>query len=249
MNTSAATYVGWQWKGSGTTVSNTNGSITSTVCVNPTAGFSIAGYTGTGANATVGHGLGVAPKMVIVRTRNQANNWNVYHADLTSAAYYLGLNLTNAQISDATAFNSTAPTSTVFSVGTLGASNANGINLVAYSFAPIAGYSAFGSYTGNSSADGTFVYLGFRPRWVMLKNYTSAGNNWYVWDSARGTYNPDQAILYPNTAGAEASPADFDLLSNGFKPRLGGGNGYNDAGVSYIYAAFAESPFKNSLAR
>jgi hypothetical protein len=186
--------------------------------------------------------------MVIVRTRNQANNWNVYHADLTSAAYYLGLNLTNAQISDATAFNSTAPTSTVFSVGTLGASNANGINLVAYSFAPIAGYSAFGSYVGNSNVDGPFIFTGFRPRWIMLKCATTAGFSWCIIDTTRDTYNVATLRLFADLTNADSAQNTLDVLSNGFKLRTTNTN-ENTSAATYVFAAFAESPFKNSLAR
>jgi hypothetical protein len=247
MNTSAATYVGWQWQaGQGTTSSNTNGSITSTVSVNATAGFSVVTYTGTGANATVGHGLGVAPKMIIVKSRSAVANWPVYHASLPSAAYYLRLDLTNAQANTANLWNSTAPTSSVFSLGNDSTPNTNGATHVAYCWAEIAGFSKFGSYTGNGSADGPFIYLGFRPKFVLVKN-SQTGGSWVIHDTSRNTYNVADSTLYPNYSNAEASAdAPFDILSNGFKFR---GTGVNNSGETHIYMAFAENPFKNSNAR
>jgi hypothetical protein len=247
MNTSAATYVGWQWKGSGTTVSNTSGSITSTVCVNPTAGFSVVSYTGTGANATVGHGLGVAPSMVIVKNRTTIRQWPVYHISLTSASYSIYLASTNAQALDTTFWNATAPTSSVFSVGTAVESNQNTNAMIAYCFAPIVGYSAFGSYTGNGSTDGPFIYLGFRPKYFLIKA-TSNTLDWLVTDSTRSPYNAVAEYLYPNTAAAEGSTAIMDFTANGVKLRFAAGT-VNTNATTYISAAFAESPFKNSLAR
>jgi hypothetical protein len=247
MNTSAATYVGWQWKGSGTTVSNTSGSITSTVCVNPTAGFSVVAYTGTGANATVGHGLGVAPSMVIAKNRSIAAAWRVQLTSLTSGAYTLYFD-TSAQTSVPTDWNSTFPSSTVFSLGSNNGINGSGNTHVAYCFAPIAGYSAFGSYTGNGSADGPFVFTGFRPRWVLFKTSSSI-SNWQIYDTSMNTSNAATTWIYPDVANAAGtSGVDIDILSNGFKLR--NTNAINNgSGVTNIYAAFAESPFKNSLAR
>jgi hypothetical protein len=255
MNTSAATYVGWQWQaGQGSTSSNTSGTITSTVSVNATAGFSIVTYTGTGANATVGHGLGVAPKIVIVKNRGSLN-WAVYHSNLTSAAYVLNLNQTTAETLSATVWNSTAPTSTVFSVGTAGVTNTSAATYVAYCWAEIAGFSKFGSYTGNGSTDGNFVYLGFRPKYILFKN-TSIAEGWNVRDTSRDTYNASQYELYPNSSAAEGnasgrSPTTYlDILSNGFKLRSNNAELNNSTGTNvYIYAAFAENPFKNALAR
>ena len=246
VNANGTTYVGWQWKGSGTTVSNTTGSITSTVCVNPTAGFSVVSYTGTGANATVGHGLGIAPSMVIVKKRSAAASWAVWHSSLT-LGQNIFLDSTSAAYSEPTMWNSTAPTSTVFSLGTYGSGNTSSATYVAYCFAPIAGYSAFGSYTGNGSADGPFIYCGFRPRWVMLKN-SSAATQWFLYDTTRNTYNVVGYELYANLANAEdTTGVDLDILSSGFKIRSSSTN--NGSTNTMIYAAFAESPFKNSLAR
>lgn len=251
-NYSTDTYVDWLWKAGGAGVSNTAGSITSTVSANVEAGFSIVTYTGTGANATVGHGLGVAPKMVIVKNRTgAANHWPVYHSGLTSAAYALRLNLTNAQASAAW-WNSTAPTSSVFSLGAETESNTNTNTYVAYCFAEIPGYSKIGSYVGNNSTDGPFVYCGFRPRWIMMKSISTGGSATYAWsifDSARSSYNIQRSQLEANTADAEdvTAVADVDILSNGFKPRYSPNetNGAN----TYIFMAFADVPAKFSNAR
>ena len=241
--------VGWQWQaGQGSTSSNTNGTITSTVSVNASAGFSVVTYTGTGANATVGHGLGVAPQFIIVKQRSGTLTWRVYFVSIGNGNV-LYLSATDASTAEATAWNSTTPTSSVFSVGTSNGTNQSAATYVAYCWTPIAGYSAFGSYTGNGSADGPFVYTGFRPRWIMIKRSDSAGNNWRIWDTARATYNAGLLALFPNVSDAEDSVTDtYDLVSNGFKLRTSG-VGTNASGGTYVYAAFAENPFKNSLAR
>jgi len=245
-NASGQTYVGWQWQaGQGTSSSNTNGTITSTVSVNASAGFSIATYTGTGANATVGHGLGVAPSMIIIKSRSGTTGWLVYHQSLGNTNYLI-LNATDASAAASAAWNNTSPTSSVFTIGNASFVNVNGATHVAYCWTPIAGFSAFGSYTGNGSADGPFIYTGFQPKWVLIKA-SSTTSQWVLWDTARNTYNVTNSILYPNLSAAEAS-FSIDILSNGFKFRESGGAG-NDSGVTYIYAAFATSPFRNSLAR
>lgn len=245
----SVTYVGWQWNAGGSTVTNTSGSISAQVRASTTAGFSVVTYTGTGANATVGHGLGVAPRMIIFRARSIVENWPTWHTNLTSAAYVLTLNTTNAQASVPQVMNSTAPTSSVFSVGTSTGSNGSGTTYVAYCFAPIAGYSAFGSYTGNGSADGPFVFCGFRPRFFMTKRINGVGDNWHIHDTSRSTYNIAYADLRPNTVDAENTTSyPMDILSNGIKWRQGGSDG-NESGADYIFAAFAENPFKYSLAR
>ena len=164
-NSSGNNYVGWQWKAGGAAVTNTAGSISSQVSANTTSGFSVVTYTGNGSAATIGHGLGVAPRMYIVKSRS-ADDWVVYHASLPSASFYLTLNTTNAQASNGVVFNSTAPTSSVFSVGS--SRSPSGVGMVAYCWAPVAGYSAFGSYTGNGATDGPFVYTGFRPRFLLI---------------------------------------------------------------------------------
>jgi len=246
-NANAGTYVGWNWKAGGTGVTNTSGTITSTVSANTTAGFSIVTYTGNGTNgATVGHGLGVAPSLIFIKNRGAVASWLVYSASI-GASNFLVLNTTDASAASALPFNNTAPTSSVFSLGTSGGTNTNGGTFVAYCFAAVAGYSAFGSFTGNGSADGPFIYLGFRPRFVLTK-ITSTTGSWYIWDTARNTYNAVNSGLFPDLSNAEitSSSYDHDLLSNGFKLR---NTGLNVNGATYIYAAFAEYPFQFANAR
>jgi len=253
LNGSGSTYVGWQWKANGSAVTNTSGSITSQVNAGTSQGFSVVTYTGTGANATVGHGLGVAPKMIIVKERNAVRGWPVYHASLTSATYYIDLQTTAAQASASVIWNSTAPTSSVFSIGTDTGTNRSTGTYVAYCFSEVAGFSKFGSYTGNGSTDGPFVFCGFRPRFIMVKRTDSSTyGNWEMIDTARDTYNQAYLDLSANLSAAENATdgAAWDILSNGFKCRDGSSTGNkNVLGGTYIYAAFAEHPFKNSLAR
>jgi hypothetical protein len=253
MNTSAATYVAWQWKAGTTSASNTNGSITSTVSAGATQGFSVVTYTGTGANATVGHGLGVAPSMVIVKKRAGATtgDWAVWHTSLGTNVIYL--NSTGAAGADSTWFQSTIPTSSVFSIGTAAITNQSTSTYVAYCFSAVAGYSAFGSFTGNGSADGPFVYTGFRPAFVMAK-LSSATGDWNIVDDMRQTYNDASGnpVLRANLSSAEEDvdtmQGQMDILSNGFKLRSNNSS-LNASGGTIIYAAFAENPFKNALAR
>jgi len=245
-NTNAATYVAWQWNAGGSTVTNTSGSISSQVRANTTAGFSVVTWTHNNSTGTIGHGLGVAPQMIIAKTRNGANDWMVY-TQARGATKALFLNLTNAEATTAATWNNTAPTSTVFTASTTFTTN----TCVAYCFAPVAGYSAFGSYTGNGSTDGTFVFTGFRPRFVMMKR-TDVANAWMMYDTARNTENVVSKYLFANAADAEntgSGSADLvDFLSNGFKLRCTT-LAENANGGTYIYMAFAENPFKNSLAR
>ena len=247
MNTSAATYVGWQWKAGGAAVSNTSGSITSSVSVNVSAGFSVVTYTGTGTAGTIGHGLGVTPSRIIVKPRSGTGDWIVY-TNTTGAGNFLLLDTTAASAASTTKWNNTAPTSSVFSVGIDTTTNLVTTTYVAYCFAPVSGYSAFGNYTGNGSADGPFVYLGFRPRFLMLKRTDSTGD-WHILDTSRDTYNVSGNVLYPNLSSAESGIVwTQDILSNGFKLRITGAN-ENASGGTYIYAAFAENPFAYSNAR
>jgi hypothetical protein len=252
MNITGETYAAWQWRaGNNAGASNSAGSITSTVSVNTTSGFSIVTYTGTGANATVGHGLGVTPSMVIVKNRTvSANSWCTWHISLISGEYTLFLDGTNAQTSSPTIWNSAIPTSTVFPVGTATGTNASSSNLVAYCFAPVAGFSAFGSYTGNGSPDGPFVYTGFRPAFLMIKRTDSGASvDWQIIDTTRDVTNVAGYLLQPNANNAESNATPvLDFLSNGFKNR----NTYsvtNATAATYIYMAFASNPFKYSLAR
>ena len=248
-------YVAWAWDAGSSTVTNTQGSISSQVRANASAGFSIVTYTGTGSNGTVGHGLGIAPSFYVVKARSvSGESWIVYHS---GAGMKFGvLNATNAFDSNtSTIWNNTAASSTVFSLGNNTAVNGNGTTYVSYLFAPVAGYSSFGSYTGNGSADGPFIYTGFRPKWVMIKG-SSFVSNWNILDAARDPYNLQSNRLRPNLSNAEeSSPSGtfaicWDALSNGFKLRGGSGtNDVNQTSETLIYAAFAESPFQYARAR
>ena len=246
LNASGVTAVGWCWKASGSTASNSNGSITSTVSANTTAGFSIGTYNGTSADNTVGHGLGVAPDMIIVKCKSTAHDWVVYHSALGNAKI-LTLNATTAAQS-ATGWQSTSPTSTVFSIDNAANSlNQSGQSFVFYAFASKKGYSKFGSYTGNGNADGTFVYTGFLPSFVMVKRTdSSTAGNWMMYDNKRLGYNGGSRYLIANTIDPETGSSDnlMDFTSNGFKPRSASQNINRSA--SYIYMAFAESPFVTS---
>jgi hypothetical protein len=251
MNGNTNAIVGYNFNaGSGSSSSNTNGSITSTVSVNATAGFSIATYTGNGtAGATVGHGLGVAPSMMIIKSRSTAGtDWGVYHASLGNTVI-LFLNSSGAYAGPNSAYwNNTSPSSSVFTLGVASELNGNTRTFVAYCWSEIAGFSKFGSYTGNGSYDGSFVYTGFRPKYVMIKISSTTGS-WYVLDTSRSPYNEALVSLNPNSSAAESTDTNFlDILSNGFKLRTNGG-AVNGSGATLIYMAFAENPFKNALAR
>jgi hypothetical protein len=238
-NNSGATFVGWNWKANGAGVSNTDGTITSTVSVNTTSGFSIVTYTGTGSAATVGHGLGVAPAMIIVKNRDAADAWQVYHAANTAAPEtdYLVLNTTAATADNANRWNDTLPTSTVFSIGDGVEVNTNTEDYVAYVFAQIAGYSAFGSYTGNGSATGPSVTTDFEPTFLMIKRTDSTGD-WIIHDSARDASNPRTAFLEPNTADVEGSGLDVDFNSTSFQIKSSSAT-VNASGGTYIYMCIA----------
>lgn len=252
-NSNAASQVGWQWKANGTAVSNTDGSITSSVSANTTSGFSIVTYTGIAGNVakTFGHGLNVAPSMVIIKPRTTAsafNAWVVWHSAFTGSEY-IYLDLTIAKGTSANYWGATVPSSTVVTVGgnSSNVSNESGITYVAYCFAEVPGFSKFGSYTGNGSADGVFVYLGFRPRWILIKN-ASAAEPWNLVDTSRNPYNVMANYLQPNSSGAEGSITFLDGLSNGFKLRSSAA-AFNGSGNTMIYAAFAETDFAHALAR
>ena len=252
-NGNGTTYVAWQWKANGgTTSSNSDGSITSTVQANTTAGFSIITYTGNGtAGATVGHGLGAVPSVIINKGRDEDRPWAVYHHKNTSApeTEVLILDTDAATIDNANRWNDTAPTSSVMTIKQSGEVNVSGEKYVSYHFTEIQGYSKFGSYKGNGNADGTFVYLGFKPAWVMIKATGSTGgaSAWRIADNKRSSSgsNPVEKQLEANTNNAEDSGNDVDLLSNGFKVRSTAAQ-WNASGVSIIYMAFAESPFVSS---
>ena len=249
-NGSSRTFVGWQWKANGAAVTNTAGTITSQVSANTTAGFSVVTYTGTGANATVGHGLGVAPSFMIIKSRTQNGvDWPTYHIS-TGNNGGCTLNETAAKVTNAGWYNNTTPTSTVFSVGSAAQTNGNTQSMVAYCFAAVAGYSAFGSYTGNGSTNGPFVFTNFRPRFIMFKK-TNSSSDWAMFDSSRDSYNVASRDILANLSASEYNDAsnNVDFLSNGFKLRSSTADNNNASGATYIYAAFAENPTKFSNAR
>jgi len=242
---SGTTYVAWGWAANGSGSSNEDGGINTTATsANTTAGFSISTYTGTGSNTTVGHGLGVAPKMVIVKRRNALESWRVWHTGLTNGSYYLNMENTDAQAANNVMWNGTVPSSTVVSIGTNNSVNASSSTYVMYAFAEIPGYSSIGSYTGNGSTNGSFVYTGCKPAYVLLKRIDAA-QEWQVYDTQRDPFNVADHRLVPNTSGAESiltGDNNLDFLSNGFKLRQANG-GMNASGSPYLYMAFAENPF------
>ena len=234
----------WRTQG-GAGSSNTNGSInTTTTSVGQTQGFSVSTYTGTGSNATVGHGLGAAPDMLILKKRNAGHEWLVYHSGFASDAEtdYMVLHGTGALVDNATAWQDTAPTSDVFSIGTYTDINASGGTMVAYAWRSIQGYSKFGFYQGNTNADGTFVYTGFKPKALLVKSMASGGG-WYMMPSKKDWLNGDTYWIYPYSSTTESNSAFVDFHSNGFKLRK---NDDVNNNARYIYAAWAESPFVNS---
>ena len=259
------TEVGWSWKASNAAaVTNTSGSISSQVNANPSAGFSIVTYTGTltttpgvGAMPTVGHGLNAVPKLIISKSRNvtgaDSGAWAVFSGSIATDSY-LRLNTTagTASVSGGGGGTMVAPTSSVFSTPYISGSNINANNYVAYCFSEIPNFSKFGSYIGNGSpTDGTFVYCGFRPRWIMVKRLDATGGDWQMYDTSQNPYNVSTTTLAANSSGGNGSFTsgyNLDFLSNGFKWRSNGVN-INASTISYIFAAFAENPFNYSLAR
>ena len=245
----SGTYVAWQWKansGTTTSFSESGNNPAGTHQANTTAGFSIVTYTGTGANGTVAHGLGAKPNVMLQKKLGGAASWVVYHDKVASdpATDYLILNETSANADYAPHFNDTEPTSTVFTVGTDGAVNGDGVTNVMYCFTEKKGYSKFGSYTGNGNADGTFVYTGFKPAWLMVKRTADAARAWVIHDSTQDTDNPTANRLDANTNEENQSSGHFDFLSNGFKCRST--EGATNAASPYVYLAFAEHPFVSS---
>ena len=246
-NDNGDSYVSWNWKANGQGSANNDGSINTTyTSANTTAGISIVKYTGNGSVSTVGHGLGVAPKLIIVkRLTGGTEAWPV---DCRAASGIMYLNETGAlgSYGDSSPFPSTAPTTTVFSIGTANNANANGSDFVAYCFAEKIGYSKIGTYTGNGNANGTFVYTGFKPAWILIKTTDLAGNNWQMYDNKREGYNPQNDLLRTNSNNAEGNGTDpIDILSNGFKMRNTAGSA-NQNGGTYIYMAFAAAPLVGS---
>ena len=239
-------HVAWNWLAGGTASSNTDGSITSTVSANTTAGFSIGLYTGNATNSTIGHGLGKKPEFIITKRRDSTSSWRTQHGAM-GATKTSELNDTDAFTASSAVYNDTEPTSSVFTVGTASSINASGGTYVFYAFTSIQGYSKMGSYTGNGNADGTFVYTGFKPAWVLIKRTDTTGS-WKLFDNKRAnSFNVIGVRLEANSTGAESSSSTYniDLVSNGFKLR-GTSAEQNGSGNSFIYMAFAENPFVTS---
>jgi hypothetical protein len=251
VNYGSNTHVGWAWKAGGSTgVSNTNGSITSSVSANADAGFSIVSFTGTSANATVGHGLSSAPEMVIVKRRDASTYpWKVYHSGIASDAETdaIALNLTAAADDHHTWWNDTAPTATTFSLGS--SANHNSGSMISYCFHSVEGHSKVGSWVGNYSSDGTFVYCGFRPRFILFTASSIAGEHWWLFDVERDTYNVVNHRIAASEVATEYTTVDFmDINSNGFKLRTNSAMA-NSSGATYIFLAISEIPFKYTTAR
>jgi len=238
-NKNSSNFVSWNWKAGGAGSANTDGTInTTSTSVNTTAGFSISTYTGTGSAGTIGHGLGAVPKMIIIKRLDAGDDWQVYHQSLGNGSY-IRLNLNSDKSNSSTVWNATTPTSSVFSVGTAGATNGSGRTFVAYCFAEKTGYSKFGSYVGNGNTNGTFVYTGFKPAFIIVKKY-NASEDWEMFDNKRLGYNVDNNNLVPNSNSAEATSDRLDIVSNGFKFRASSGS-VNASGDTYIYMAFGQS--------
>jgi len=242
INDNGVNHVAWNWKANGAGSSNTDGSITSTVSANTTSGFSIVTYTGNStAGATIGHGLGVAPSMVIFKKLNGTSAWSVYHKSLGNG-YFINLQSSGASTLSPTFLNNTSPSSSVITLGDADNGNTSGATYVAYCFAEKKGYSKFGSYIGNGNADGTFVYTGFKPAYVLTKR-TDGSYIWSITDGVRNPYNPTSLSLQTEYADAESawSPLEVDFLSNGFKLRTSSAQ-KNASGSPFIFMAFAENP-------
>ena len=252
LNASGQDIVGWNWLANGQGSSNTDGSINTTyTSANTTSGFSIVKYTGNGSNgATVGHGLGAVPAMIAVKNLGGTDSWQVYHknSNATPEDYILQFNTTGGAIDNNTMWNDTAPTSSVFSIGTDNGVNQNSANYIAYCFAEKQGFSKFGSYTGNGNADGSFIYTGFRSAMIIFKQSSASGEKWYIYDNKRNPFNITNSVLFPSASDVESpatTGAPIDILSNGFKLRGTDASG-NGSGSTYIYMAFAEAPLVSS---
>ena len=242
-NANSGDFASWNWKANGQGSSNTDGTInTAYTSANTTSGFSISTYTGTGANATIGHGLGVAPQVVIYKRTNTTGNWFMYNKNIGNTKY-LNLDATSA-VQTYNVFQNTDPSSTLLYVSGDSGANASGSTYVAYCFTEKQGFSKFNSYIGNGNADGTFVYTGFKPAWVLIKRSSAAGDQWQLSDNKRG-FNGAIKTLYPDSAEAETSGNSIDFLSNGFKNRASS-VARNGAGSTYIYMAFAAAPLVGS---
>ena len=244
-NRNTNSHASWNWRASGTSgSSNTDGSITSTVSASTTSGFSVVKWTGSGGNATIGTGLNAVPKMIIVKSLANTTSWMVYHSAIGNNSE-IYLNGTNAAAGSSTAWQDTDPTSSVFYVAGGGGDgvNASG-DYIAYCFAEKKGFSKFGSYVGNGSASGTFIYTGFKPSFIMIKR-TDSTASWVMFDNKRLGYNVANYQLYANSTSTEGNNVLLDITSQGFKCRANHLD-VNGSGASYIFMAFAEEPLVSS---
>ena len=246
-NGNTSTYVAWCWKAGGTAVSNTDGTITSSVSANTDAGFSIVSYTGTGSNATVGHGLTTAPDVVVVKGRDFSDEWHVKHPGLSSNNHSIRFN-SDASEADFSVWQNLAPTNSVFYIGSQNGVNQSTKKFIAYCWHSVEGYSKFGYYTGaaggsSPNANGPYVYLGFKPAYLLIKRTDNAsGGEWSIHDTIRDPSNANRQVIAADLANNEITQGGIDFLSNGFKIRDGSG-WTNQTGGTYVYAAFSESPF------
>ena len=243
----AYNYVAWNWK-AGTTSGLSGGTITpSSYSISATSGVGIYKYTGTGSNGLIAHGLGVAPKVVLIKDLSATGSWRMY-TEMTGNASQLALDQTSAADSgNTTMWNSTSPTTTTFSIGTHGNVNTSGNSYIAIAFAQKKGFSAMSSYKGNNNADGSYIHLGFRPAFFLWKRSSSSGG-WYISDSKRDTFNEVDTVLSANDSGSESdqgSTFDHDFLSNGIKIRNTVAS-QNSDGDTFVYIAFAEHPLVSS---
>jgi len=244
INENTRTYASWNWLASNTTASNTDGSITSTISANTTSGFSIVSYSGGGSfGDTVGHGLGSVPAMIIVKCTSASSDWYIWQKNMgANDNQFMAFNSSALQTSGATIFDVSAMSSTTFTLGTNIDVNGSGRTFVAYCFADVKGFSKFGSYVGNGNADGTFVYTGFKPAFIIVKRLNNT-QSWYMLDNKRNTFNPEDKYLVTDNSNEESTFTFCDFLSNGFKARVDNtGTGFNFSGDTYIYMAFAEEP-------
>jgi len=238
-NHSGTNFASWNWKANGAGSSNSDGSVTSTISASTASGFSIVTWTGTGATATIGHGLGVKPEMIWIKNTGAVENWIVYHKSIGSGNN-LKLNLADAQQDTTGAFNDTDPTTSVFTVHTNTNANQSGQVHVAYCFASKKGYSKVGNYIGSGETDGPFVYTGFAPQFVLFKRSTGSAGDWQLWDRTRDPFNPTEKAIHPNAAGGASTDQDIDMLSNGFKIRSNQGH-LNNSTTSFPYLAIGQT--------
>ena len=245
VNRNSTTFVAWNWKAGGSASNNTDGTVTVSLSVNTTAGFSVGTYTGTSANNTFGHGLGAIPDWLMIKNRSSGSRkWALWHKNLTGTNKYLAIDRSDGEQTDTATWQNTAHTSTVFASGGSGEVNQGSENFVCYAWTSIKGFSKFGSYKGNGNADGPMIYTGFKPAWIMTKQIDGS-SSWILHDNKRDPINPIDEFFTAEEGDAVGDLDSFDLLSNGFKVRTSNGDRNSDTNT-FVYWAFAESPIVNS---